>query len=172
MTNPNPKGSRGRPKGAAPKTETLEKEQEVVKLRRGGMTWDMIAQRTGYAHGSSAKAAFERANLRVIRDDVEALRVLEEDRLDILQTAYWGKALGGDLPAAQFVLKVAESRRKLLGLDMPVRQQVEVISYDANSIESELARIYAATLTNPKNSYEALQVGSYTGETESVTAEH
>jgi hypothetical protein len=161
---------KGRPKGFTQSAEVLDREAEVVKLRRGGMTWDMIAQRTGFANPSSARQAFERANLRVIRDDVEALRVLEEDRLDILQTAYWGKALGGDLPAAQYVLKVAESRRKLLGLDMPVRQQVEVISYDANSIQSELARIYAAALRHSTDSDTPLQVGSDTGETESVTA--
>jgi hypothetical protein len=169
MANPNPKGARGKPKGLAPKTETLEKEQEVVKLRRGGMTWDMIAQRVGYASPSSARQAFERANLRVIRDDVEALRVLEEDRLDILQTAYWGKALAGDLQAAQYVLKVAESRRKLLGLDQPIRQQIEVVTYDANSIESELARIYS-TLAQPAHSDKALSLGSSASSPEPTAA--
>jgi hypothetical protein len=47
----------------------------------------------------------------------------------------------GDVPAGMQVLRIMERRAKLLGIDQPIRQQVEVISYDADSIDSEVARL-------------------------------
>ena len=59
----------GRPRGKAPKPEVAEREQEIVKLRRGGLTWDLIGQRVGLTT-SGAYNAYERALKRVIKDDV------------------------------------------------------------------------------------------------------
>ena len=143
MANPEP-ARRGRPKGQAPKGEVIARENEVVKLRRGGLPWSEIAQRVGYADPSGAKAAFDRANRRIIQDDIEEIRTLETERLDYLQAAYWGKAIGGDLHAAQYVLRVIESRRKLLGVDAPIRQQIEMVTYDGNAVKTELERILAS----------------------------
>jgi hypothetical protein len=47
----------------------------------------------------------------------------------------------GDVPAGMQVLRIMERRAKLLGIDQPIRQQVEVISYDADGIDSEVARL-------------------------------
>jgi hypothetical protein len=114
--------------------------------------------------------SYERALSRVVREDVDAIRQVETERLDLAQSAIWGKVLQGDNPSIQNLLRIMERRAKLLGLDMPVRQQVEVINYDATSIESELARIYAATLTQPTNSFKALEVGSDSSSPESTAA--
>jgi hypothetical protein len=107
---------------------------------------------------------------RVIAEDVAEIRTLETERLDIAQSAIWGKVLQGDNASITNLLRIMERRAKLLGLDVPVRQQVEVINYDATSIESELARIYAATLTQPTNSFKALEVGGDSGSPESTAA--
>lgn len=153
-----------RPQGRAPKPEVLEKEAEVVKLRRGGLTWDLIAQRVGYKHPASARDAYMRASARIVRDDVEAIRRTEEDRLDLAQSAIWAKVLQGDLTAVNTLVRVMERRAKLLGLDQPVRIQAEVVTYDANGISDELARIIELA-----NSSKALPVAIPEGQAEPVT---
>ncbi len=130
-----------RPKGQAPKPEVLEKEAQVVALRREGMTWDTIAQAVGYADPSGAHAAYMRASARIVKEDIDAIRDMETERLDMLQGAYWRQAMMGDVPAGMQVLRIMERRAKLLGIDQPIRQQVEVISYDADGIDSEVARL-------------------------------
>jgi hypothetical protein len=159
MANANPKRPGGRPKGQPPKPDTVAKEQEIVKLRRGGLTWDLIGERVKLSP-SGAQKAYDRSLARVIADDVRAIRNLETERLDLAQSAIWGKVLQGDNPSIANLLRIMERRAKLLGLDQPTRIQAEVITYDANSIEAELARIYAATITSPTDSQPALQVGS------------
>ena len=106
--------------------ETLDREAECLKLRRGGLTLDEIAKRVGYANPGSVHKALERANARIVRDDIEQIRALEEDRLDTLQAANWGKAMKGDFQAGTLVLRIMDRRAKLLGLDMPLKQEVVV----------------------------------------------
>lgn len=160
----------GKLRGLPPKPEVLEREAEVLKLRRGGLPFDLIAQRTGYAAASGAKAAYDRAMARLIYDDAEALRKMGNDRLDMGQSAIWGKVLQGDIPAINAWLKIEERRAKLNGLDQPVRIQAEVVTYDANSIQAELARIYT-TYALTADSSEAVQVGETTGEADTAPAE-
>jgi hypothetical protein len=124
-----------------PKPEQLEKENEVVKLRRGGLTWDLIAERTGYASASSALAAYHRAAKRIVQEDIEQIRKIESERLDIAQSAIWGSVLSGNIPAVTALIRIQERRAKLLGLDQPIRQQIEVTNYDGDTIDREVARL-------------------------------
>jgi hypothetical protein len=121
----------------------LEKEQQVVKLRRQGMTWDDIAAAVGYGNGSSAQQAFVRANNRITTDDIKELRQLGQDRLDTALQAIWPDVLAGDIPAINTLIRLEERRAKLYGLDMPTKIQAEVVNYDGNSIRGELARLLA-----------------------------
>lgn len=45
--------------------------------------------------------------------------LLEADRLDNLQSAYWASAMAGDTKDAELVLKIMDRRSKLFGLDRP-----------------------------------------------------
>jgi len=130
-----------RPQGRSPKPEVLAKEAEVVKLRRGGLTWDMIAKQVGYSNPSGAYDAYMRASARIVRSDIEDIRRTEEDRLDLAQAAIWGKVMGGDIPAVQALIRIMERRAKLLGLDQPIKQQIEVTTYDGDTIDREVARL-------------------------------
>jgi len=154
----------GRPKGQAPKPEVLEKETEVVKLRRGGLTWDLIAQRVGYSHPASARDAYMRASARIVRDDVEEIRRVEQDRLDMAQTAIWSKVLQGDTQAVNTLIRIMERRAKMFGLDQPTKIQAEVITYDAGGINTELANILELI-----HSSTTRDLDRETGEVESVT---
>ena len=106
-----------RPRGRAPKPQVLDKEQKVVSLRREGFTWDQIAKEVGYASPSGASDAYYRASYRVVQDDIDQLRQLENDRLDYLLNAVWDNALAGDYKAVEACLKIMARRARLLGLD-------------------------------------------------------
>jgi hypothetical protein len=131
----------GRPRNRPPKPEVLAKEAEVVKLRRGGLTWDLIAKQVGYSHASSAQDAYVRASQRIVRDDIEAIRKVEEDRLDIAQASIWSKVLQGEIASVLALIRIQERRAKLLGLDQPIRQQIEVTTYDGDTIDSEVRKL-------------------------------
>lgn len=127
----------------APEPELLEQEAKVIELRRSGATWSVIAERVGYAGPSGAYKAYQRAAERMIRPNLEELRDTELDRLDRLQLGLWGKAIQGDVRAVDSVLRIIDRRARLLGLDAPsqVNLKAEVNTYDANSIDSEVARL-------------------------------
>lgn len=123
-----------RPRGKPVTPETLLRQAEVVKLRRGGMTWDMIAQRLGYADPSGARNAYVAASQRIIAEDVGEIRNLEAERLDMAQAAIWGKVMNGDLQAVQTLIRLMERRSRLLGLDAPV----QVTHMVSDSMQSEI----------------------------------
>jgi len=136
--------TRGKPQTPAAKQAIREREAELLKLRRGGLTWDLIAERTGYASAHTARQAYARALTRIVAEDVVEIRQLETERLDIAQSAIWGKVLQGDNASITNLLRIMERRAKLLGLDQPTRIQAEVITYDGNTVRAELERILAS----------------------------
>lgn len=136
------KPKRGRPKKTQ-LDDVIQREQEVIRLRRQGMQWDDIAKAVGYSAPSTAYEVYQRALKRIVKEDVEAIRELENTRLDTALSAIWPQVLAGDLPAVQTLIKVMDRRAKLNGLDMPTRIQAEVVSYDGNTVRAELERILA-----------------------------
>lgn len=112
--------------------EVLEREAEVLKLRRAGLTFDMIAKRVGYADASGAHLAYERACKRIVYAEVEQVRKEEQDRLDIAQAAVWAGVLQGDIPSITALIRIMDRRAKLLGLDMPTRVQQEVTVWNGD----------------------------------------
>lgn len=135
--------SEGKPRPSRIKPETLEREAEVLKLRRGGLTFDLIAKQLGYKHASGAHKAYLSACKRIVRADVEELRGTELDRLDLAQGALWSRVMRGEVPAVMAVLRIMERRARLLGLDQPVKSQIEVTNYDGNTIDAEVQRLVA-----------------------------
>lgn len=140
------------------KPETLEKERKVLEYRRGGLTFDLIAERLGYASASGAHKAYLSACNRIVYEDVVEVRKSEMDRLDIAQAAIWG-----DLTDTQNVdantrarlvmalIKIMERRARLLGLDMPTKAQVEVSIYDRDTIDAEVQRLVAILNSQPQS---------------------
>lgn len=140
------------------KPETLEKEKKVLEYRRGGLTFDLIAERLGYASASGAHKAYLSACNRIVYEDVVEVRKSEMDRLDIAQAAIWG-----DLTDTQNVdantrarlvlalIKIMERRARLLGLDMPTKAQVEVSIYDRDTIDDEVKRLVTILNSQPQS---------------------
>jgi hypothetical protein len=120
----------------------FEKENAVLKYRKGGLTFDAIAEKLGYANESSARAAFKRAIERT-RDDALASegRELHRARLETALTAIWDRVLKGDLKAIAMMLRILERDAKLYGLDMPIKTEVEVTNYDGNLLRQRTREI-------------------------------
>ena len=132
------------------KPETLEKERKVLEFRRGGLTFDLIAERLGYASASGAHKAYLSACNRIVYEDVVEVRKSEMDRLDIAQAAIWGDLTDTQNTDANTrarlvlaLIKIMERRARLLGLDMPTKAQVEVNIYDRDTIDDEVKRLVA-----------------------------
>ena len=75
--------------------------------------------------------------------------------------------LQGDIPAVNALLKIMERRAKLLGLDQPFKQQIEVTTYDGDTIDSEVRRL--AELLRNVDSSPSGEVALPTGQTQPNT---
>ena len=140
------------------KPETLEKERKVLEYRRGGLTFDLIAERLGYASASGAHKAYLSACNRIVYEDVVEVRKSEMDRLDIAQAAIWGDLTdtvnvdaGTRARLVLALVKIMERRARLLGLDMPTKSQVEVSIYDRDTIDAEVQRLVAILNSQPQS---------------------
>jgi len=102
--------------------------REALDLRLAGESYQDIADTMGIAvptaHQHVAEA-IERLTGEEVRS-AEVARQLQLLRLDLLLAAQWRKAtLDGSPNAAMTVLKIMERQSKLLGLDAPVRIDIE-----------------------------------------------
>jgi hypothetical protein len=127
----------------SPDPDLIEKERQVVELRRAGATYEECARAVGYATPQGAYLAYHRALKRTLLDaGADEARQVEIDRLDRLQRAAWPKALQGEVPAINSVLKIMERRSRLLGLDAPTRISADVTTYEGGTdIDREVARL-------------------------------
>lgn len=123
-------GSGAKPKTSPERLDAAAKALEAVRLRRNGMTYQEVADEIGYSSKSSAFEAVKRG-LAEVRDltaeEAEELRTLEAMRLDGALQVAWAIMEDEDagnetrLKAVDRVVKTSESRRKLFGLDGPIK---------------------------------------------------
>ena len=141
----------GRPSKAG-KVETLRREQTVMELRGQGWTWQRIADEVGYASASACKTAFDNAIKRTMQPVADEVRTLELERLDRFLSYLWDKIEQGDPVAIDKGLKIMDRRAKYLGLDAPIKQQVEVTTFEGGTeLDREVARL-AQLLSNATSS--------------------
>lgn len=99
-----------------------QKVREAHRLRVEGLSWDEVADAVGYAGHQVAqtevRAYLQRAAMELsVEQKLESLR-LEIDRLDTLQAAVWPKAMMGDTKAVDSVVRIINTRAKMLGLEL------------------------------------------------------
>jgi DNA-binding CsgD family transcriptional regulator len=112
----------GKRSAASPDTlAAAERERQAMALRLAGATYAQIGVRIGTTESSACRIVKRvLARTRELADaDAESLRALEAERLDAVLLAVWPQAQKGHLGAVDRVLKIAERRAKLLGLDAP-----------------------------------------------------
>lgn len=143
--------------------EQIEKDHEAARLRSQSLTFRQIGERLGVT-GQAAFAMVKRAIADIPREGTEELIALELAKLDAIEAKYAeitqglhpmvsmsGKIVGFTddetgkeiyledsapvIRALDGLLKVSESRRKLLGLNAPTR--TELTGKDGGAIEIE-----------------------------------
>lgn len=96
--------------------------REAFKLRQRGESWELIAREVGFSSPGSAQvsASKYRQSLRIHISDERKEEDLDMElsRLNTLQAAIWDNALSGDLQAIDRILKIIQTRAKLVGLDV------------------------------------------------------
>jgi uncharacterized protein (DUF2267 family) len=123
----------------------MQRDAEAYASHLAGLTYQQIADRHGWQTRGAALKAVRRAIADTYRlPHAEAVTV-EQDRLDMLTRIFTDLAAeqGQDphtvIAAGLAVLRVSESRRKLLGLDAPAQRRVEVITEDM--VDAEIRRL-------------------------------
>ncbi len=96
--------------------EVIARQREALALRLAGATYDQIAERLGFSHGSGAFAAVKRE--LAARGTQQSPQVVDTElaRLDAMLVGIWAAARKGDLAAIDRVLRISERRMQLLAL--------------------------------------------------------
>lgn len=130
-------GSKGGPRAGMTDEERAEEVQQMLHARRAGASYAAIARQFGL----NVKTVHEKitAALRDMpKDEAAELRMLEAQKLDYAETRLAGAIKVGDVKAINALVRISESRRKLLGLDMPEQHEVK-ISREEESLIDQLA---------------------------------
>ncbi len=125
---------------------SAEKKAKTLELRKTGATYRQIGAVLDISHVQAfryVKSALKEINKRTTHD-AEALRTLENERLDAMLIAVWGNATKGNFGAIDRALKIGKRRAELNGLDAPVKQDVEIsVPTDETTDDERIARIAA-----------------------------
>lgn len=116
------RGGRRKPRGdqRAPNVGDVNsrvRSAQALRLLIEGRTYESIAAACGFRDKSGAYRACQRELDRYMQPVVEQARAIELARLDALLQVFMVKALKGDGWSADRVLRIAERRARLLGLD-------------------------------------------------------
>lgn len=103
-----------------------ERSIQALELRKAGISYEMIAQRLGYANRTSAYRAVSTVLDNSEKEASSDLREMELRRLDDLFLSIYKKARDGDYAAIDRCLKIMERRAKIAGLDAPEKQENDV----------------------------------------------
>ena len=101
-----------------------DKAVQALALRKTGATYEQIANALGYGNRSAAHRAVQRLLKAHEVEGVDELRKLEDSRLDEMLFAIYKIAKSGDLGAIDRILRIAERRAKLWGLDAPAKTEI------------------------------------------------
>ena len=125
------------------------RRRAAVEYRKAGMGYRAIGERLGISQGQAYKdVQFVLKEVRASTNETaEELVQLELERLDNALMAIVGRAAKGELGAVDRLIKISESRRKLLGLDAPMKiaptNPEGDKPYEAPSLDERISRVDA-----------------------------
>lgn len=93
-----------------------EKQRKALELRKGGASYQQIAEAVGYKDQSGARKAVMKAFQEVIQEPATEVKSLQVERLNHLLLALWPKAQAGDERAIQTALGVMDRIDRLNGI--------------------------------------------------------
>lgn len=129
-------------KKAGPRTgmtaEDRARELEsMIRMRRAGATYGAIAEEIGISR-ENVYIKIRDEIRRMPREQVDELRTMEVLRLDHAEEKLQAGIRTGHVPSIRALIALSESRRRLLGLDMPQQHEVKV-SREEESLIDQLA---------------------------------
>lgn len=109
----------------------MERTIEAIEMRKRGLTWSSIAKKLGWADPTGPRKAVRIYLENQLNEGIIEMRAIENERLDALLEALWDRAVAGELDVVDRVLRIAQRRATLNGLDAPVKVDVagEVVTY-------------------------------------------
>lgn len=119
------------------KEELAEFDSNVIALRRSGLTFDEIGKRLNDSH-VNAHRAFQRAIKRIPAQSIEELRILHNQRLEMMYLVASNKARDGRY-GAQFLKQALDALKQIAelnGLNAPQVIQSEITGKDGGPIET------------------------------------
>lgn len=162
--------------------EGAERDAEAARLKSRGLSYGQIARNLGYETDSGAYKAVQRALAAVPAESVDELRRIQAEQIDaltakaieVLESTHYAHTQHGELVrgpegpngepgeplidsmpvlhAIDRVIRLAERRSKLMGMDAPSRHEVVTLDYlDAQIRDAaeELARAEAGEASDP-----------------------
>jgi len=97
-----------------------KRRERALKLRLWGWTYAAIGKRLGVSQQTACEYVKD-ALAAIPKEAADQLREVESEKLNRIEKALRPLAEAGDVKAAFAFEKVSASRRKMLGLDAPVR---------------------------------------------------
>ena len=117
--------------------EAAKRQAQALELRMAGRTWWEIAQALNYKTPEGPQMAVKAALSKTLTPPAEQFRALALERLSKVVQVFWPAFLRGDERSGMMVLRAVADIRQLLGLDAPVKVQVD-IREEATRIAKEL----------------------------------
>ena len=127
-------------------------------LRTSGLSWETVAERTGYSSASNACRAVTNLEKKITTASVDARRSEEDRRLLAMLEAIWPYATGGERPKGRKVpqgwavsqaLNIVAARMRLHGLESPK------VGEPPASIERQYVGVSVTALLAPAKIVEA-----------------
>lgn len=110
------------------KAKILERQQKAIELRKSGWTYRAIATKLDIDPAQAfrdVKGAIAELNARKL-ESADDYRAIELERLDMLTRGLEPMAAVGNIGSVSAYVRVMERRAKLLGLDAPIKQDINV----------------------------------------------
>ena len=101
--------------------EAKKKQAKALELRKGGASYEIIAQMVPYKSAQAAHNAVDRVLRAMVIPLAEDVGKLELERLDMMFVALLPKIRAGDPEAIRAGIRIMDRRAKYLGLDAPLK---------------------------------------------------
>lgn len=128
------------PASKAQRASTAKRRADAIAFKLAGLSYDVIAERLGYASRGAACTDIQRALEASLREQARDLEVWRHELvlgLLRLKAAMWPAAMAGDTKAADVVVRISDRLSKLTGADAAIRHEVITIG----AIEAEIERL-------------------------------
>lgn len=117
--------------------KSQELTRQCLELRLAGANLEAIGRQVGL-HKSNVSRRIKDALADIPAAEADALRAIENERLDGMQVAIWSRVRKGDLGAIDRAIRISERRSRLNGLDAPQRVDLGARAVDIESVAREI----------------------------------